>query len=106
MRNEVKLQSDILCDLRSFGKYCECFKIEKTSDNGTPDIFFATKITNAVFIETKRIGEKARKLQLIRIRRLNECGVLAFVCSSWDDWIDIKKFICLNKENVILANNM
>jgi hypothetical protein len=106
MRNESKLQTDILCDLRSLGKYCECFKIEKTSDNGIPDIFFTTKMTGAVFVETKRSGEKAEKLQEVRIKRLCECGAKAFVCSTWKDWFYIKRLIGLNKENVIMAHDL
>ena len=96
-RLDSKLQSDILCDLRSFGKYCECFKVEKTSDNGTPDIFFTTKLTGPIFIETKRSGEKARKLQEVRIKRLRECGMKTFVCSEWEGWIQIKDLTGLHK---------
>ena len=103
---EYKLQTDILCDLRSFGKYCECFKIKKASDNGVPDIFFSTKFTGSVFVETKRNGEKARKLQEVRIKRLNECGAKAFVCSNWSEWFRVKQLVGLNKENVILSHNM
>lgn len=97
MRNEAKLQSDILSDLRSFGKYCECFKIEKSSDNGTPDIFFTTVYTRAVFIETKRSTGVTKKLQDIKIQKLRSCGVKAFVCNTWDSWIAVKKLIGLNK---------
>lgn len=102
MRNEAKLQSDILSDLRSFGKYCNCFKIGKTSDNGIPDIFFTTKFTGSVFIETKRLTGKAKKLQLYKISNLRDCGVKAFICISWNEWITIKTLIGLNKNNVLL----
>jgi hypothetical protein len=95
MRNESKLQSDILSDLRSYGKHCECFKIEKASDNGVPDIFFSTTITGPVFIETKRLKGKAQKLQTVKIDRLRECGVKAFFCYSWNQWVNIKSIIGL-----------
>ena len=102
MRNEAKLQSDILSDLRSFGKYCECFKIEKSSDNGVPDIFFTTKFTGTVFIETKRLLGQAKKLQLLKINRLVKCGTRAFVCNSWEEWIGIKDIIGLSKSIMLL----
>jgi hypothetical protein len=102
MRNEAKLQSDILSDLRSFGKYCECFKIEKSSDNGIPDIFFSTVFTRAVFVETKRLKGDAKKLQQIKLQRLRNCGVKSFLCNSWEEWINIKQLIGLNIKNMLL----
>ena len=92
-RNEAKLQDDIMADLRSLGKNCECFKIEKTSDNGVPDIFFTTSITGAVFIETKRTEGKLSSVQEFKIKKLNSCGVKAFSCYSWAEWINIKKIL-------------
>ena len=103
MRNESKLQSDILGDLRSYGKYCECFKIEKTSDNGIPDIFFTTKFTGSVFIETKRALGKAKKIQEYKIDKLKKCGSKAFICYTWFEWVCIKKLIGLDKQNVIIT---
>jgi hypothetical protein len=103
MRNEAKIQSDILNDLRSFGKFCECFKIEKSSDNGVPDIFFTTKHTGSVFVETKRETGKAEKLQSYRIEKLRQCGAKAFVCNNWVTWISIKRLIGLDKNNVIIS---
>jgi hypothetical protein len=101
MRNEAKLQSDILTDLRSFGKYCECFKIKSASDNGLPDIFFSTKHTGPVFIETKRKDGKAKALQLLKIKRLQSCGCKAMLCFSWEEWVEIKSLIGLSKGFVI-----
>ena len=102
MYKESKLQSDILADLRSYGKYCECFKIEKASDNGVPDIFFTTKFTGPVFIETKSLKGYAKKLQQFKIKKLQECGAKAFICKSWMEWITIKSRIGLNKSIVII----
>ena len=54
MQEEKKLQTKILNDLRSLGKYCVAIKIIKTSDNGVPDIFFSTALTGGIYIETKK----------------------------------------------------
>jgi len=113
-KNEKKVQTRILNDLRSFGKYCEVFKIMKTSDAGEPDIFFTTRLTGAVFIETKRHKGKLQKIQKEKIAKLNSCGVKAFVCRSisgteWpltEQWLEIKKALNLTKDNVIRAHDM
>ncbi len=90
MAEEEKLQSKILKDLRSWGKKCVCFKIMKTSDNGIPDIYFTTATTGGVFIEAKKYKGAARKLQDLKIKRIIECGTKAFVCDSWECWVNIK----------------
>ena len=105
MRNEKRLQTNILDDLRSYGKYCECFKIEKTSDNGTPDIFFTTNVTGAVFIEVKRTGKEAEKLQANRIKNLWACGCKAFVVASWEEWISVKASLKLSKHIFDVINS-
>lgn len=78
------------------GKNCICFKIIKTSDNGIPDIFFSTEKTGGVFIETKKLSGKARKLQHNKVEKLNKCGSKAFFCYSWSQWVEIKENIGLN----------
>jgi hypothetical protein len=93
---EKKIQDIILKDLRSYGKYCECFKIIKSSDSGELDIFFTTKITGAVFIEVKKPGEVPSKLQEYKIKKLNDCGSKAFSCDSIDSWNNIKISLGLN----------
>ena len=99
-KREVVYQDLVLSDLRSMGKYCECFKIIKTSDDGEPDIFFTTKKTGAILVEMKRPkGPKAKKLQKLKIKKLNDCGTPTFVCHSWEEWIAIKKLIGLNTRN-------
>ena len=98
---ESGLQSDILNDLRSFGKYCVCFKIMNANENGVPDVFFTTKWTGSVFIEVKRTEGKARKLQQIKIDRINECGGKAFICNSWIEWITMKSILGLSKNRVL-----
>lgn len=99
-KNEKKVQNVVLSDLRSFQKYCEVFKLIKTSDNGEPDIFFTTCLTGAVFVETKRLNGAARKLQIVKIEKLNRCGVRAFVCHSIEEWLTIKQELGITTANV------
>jgi len=96
-QKEKILQNKVLNDLRSFGKYCECFKLIKASDNGFGDIFFTFKTTGAVFLEMKKPSGKLEKLQEKKIRSLNECGTKAYPCYSWEDWMEIKKSLGIEK---------
>jgi len=99
MRNikESRIQSLILKDLRSLGKYCECFKVESPSDNGVPDIFFTTKETGAVFVEVKRPSGVLSKFQKEKLEKLNSCGTKAFACYSWEGWALLKSSLGLSK---------
>jgi hypothetical protein len=97
---ESTYQAKVLRDLDSYQKYMESFKVESSSDNGFPDLFFTTTLTGAVFVEKKKKGEKARKLQKHKIDRLNKCGVKAFVSDSWEEWVVIKKSLGMTKEAV------
>ena len=103
-KNEKKVQDVVLGDLRSFGKYCEVFKIIKASDSGEPDIFFTTCLTGAIFIETKRLKGVVRKLQEVKISKLNRCGGRAFVCRSIEQWLEIKQELGLTITNVVRAH--
>jgi len=105
-KNEKKVQTQILNDLRSLGRYCECFKIMKASDIGEPDVFFTTALTGGVLIECKRLEGNARRIQLIKIEKLNKCGTRTFICKSWEGWCEVKHKLGLTKENVIHAHNM
>jgi len=105
MAKEKLVQTKILHDLRSLGKYCEAFKIEKASDNGIPDIFFSTALTGGIFIETKDKTGEARKLQIFKISKLTSCGSRSFVCHSWDEWFNVKTVLGLHvKENIVKAH--
>jgi hypothetical protein len=97
MAEEHKLQTKILKDLRSY-KQMMCFKIMKCSDNGIPDIFFTNKITGPCLLEVKRSGEKPSSLQFSILSKLNICGVTALWCSSWEEWVKIKKIINLSHD--------
>ena len=104
MPHESDLQSSILADLQSFGKYCECFKIMKANDNGNPDIFFTTGLTGAVLIEVKRLKGSASEIQKVKIASFNRCGTKAFVCHTWNQWVEIKKTLGMNvHHNELLA---
>lgn len=93
MAGEKILQTKILKDLRSLGKYCICFKIEKSSDNGIPDIFFSTVISGPILLEIKDNNEKPNKLQLYQINKSNLCGCKTYWVDSWQKWIELKKNI-------------
>jgi len=106
MAEEQKLQTKILNDLRSFGKYCECFKIEKVSENGIPDVFFTMRICGPVFVEVKRTGEEPSNAQWGKIQKLNDCGTKAMWVNSWKGWVDLKLLLGINnREAVISAHN-
>lgn len=107
MKYESDFQSDILKDLRSYGKYCECFKIMSASDLGVPDVFFTTSKTGCVFIEVKREKDgKPSPAQILKNEKLNRCGCKAFFCYTWAEWVEIKKTIGLNKTDVISAASL
>ena len=93
---ESKLQNIILSDIRSMPSTV-CFKVESSSDNGVPDIFFTTKCTGGVFIEVKKPRDSVTSsVQNIMNTNLNKNGCRSFFCKSWREWVDIK--IKLNLE--------
>jgi len=100
MERETKIQTKILNDLRSFGKYCVCTKIMRASDNGIPDIYFTLKLTGSIYIETKTLIGVASKVQKNKIKKLNACGTKTFVCHSWEEWMAIKKELGITMENI------
>lgn len=99
-KNEKNIQTKILNDLRSLGRYCECFKIIKTSDSGEPDIFFTTAFTGAVLIETKRPTGVVKKIQKTKIAKLNRCGTPTYVCHSIEQWLKIKAILQMTILNI------
>ena len=66
------------------------FKIEKTSDNGVPDIFFCSWNTGTVFVEVKAPGKKPKPHQQAMINRLNASGVKAFYVDSIEGWVKLR----------------
>ena len=105
MEKESSIQTKILNDLRYLGKYCTCTKIMRTSDNGIPDIYFTTKLTGSVFIETKRIIGKTSEVQKNKIKKIKSCGTKVFLCHSWKEWLSIKSKLKMNKDNIKNAHN-
>ena len=99
-KNEKNIQTKILNDLRSFGRYCECFKIIKASDSGEPDIFFTTALTGAILIETKRPAGIIQKIQKVKIAKLNKCGTPTYICNSLERWLEIKAELKLTMHNI------
>jgi hypothetical protein len=95
MQKESALQSKILNDLRSLGKYCTVFKIIKSSDDGVPDIFFTTAHTGGILVETKRTTGVTTKLQALMGIKLNMCGTKSFICYSWEEWMEAKQLLGL-----------
>lgn len=92
MARESILQTKILNDLRSRGKFCVAFKVMKCSEDGVPDVFFSMEACGPVFIETKdEFDGVLSKKQEDMIKDLNDCGCKAFVCWSWTQWVQIKK---------------
>jgi len=99
-KKESKLQYSILKDLKSYGKYCESFKIEKSNENGVPDVFFTTSLTGAVFIEVKKEDGVLSPMQIVKLASLNNCGTKAFSLYTWKEWVDIKASLGMSFESV------
>lgn len=106
MAEESKLQTKILKDLRSMRRYCECFKIMKCSDDGVPDIFFTTVASGGVYIECKATNGVKGPMQIIKVKKLNKCGSLAYFCFSWEDWIEIKKAVGIYDMNNVVSRHI
>lgn len=104
MAEEKRLQTKILKDLESFGKYCEAFKLVRANKNGEPDIFFTTALTGAVLVEAKKSDGNPRKNQQSKLRKLALCGTPTYVCHTWDEWMQIKKELLLEIGRVRVAH--
>lgn len=100
--NERDLQARILRDLRSFGKYCVCFKIKKASEAGIPDVYFTTFVTGSVLLETKKKTGVVSKIQNEQIEKLKRCGAKVEVCYSWPEWVAIKLRIGLTHARLVM----
>ncbi len=82
---EGDLKEEILEILRAV-PYSTAVKVagSKFQESGLPYIFFTCRDLGgrAVWIELKKPGEKARKLQEYKIRRLRRAGAVAVVVDS------------------------
>ena len=93
MAEESNLQTKILRDLDSRGKHCVAFKIEKSSVNGTFDVFFTTKKTGPILLETKARKGRVSALQNEMHKNLSECGCKSFFCYTWPQWVSLKNML-------------
>ena len=96
MREEKKLQTKILKDLRSM-THAECFKVKTDGDTAFPDIFFTSQIAGACFVEVKAPGEQPSAKQYAKLSKLRSCGCKAFWLCSWPEWVLIKKNLGIYK---------
>ena len=88
---EQNLQTKILLDLNSLGKHCVAFDVMKCGEDGVQDVYFTTVATGSIWIEVKQPdGEWSAKQQEMH-KRMNECGVRAFVVWTWAEWVAVKK---------------
>lgn len=88
---EQNLQSKILRDLNSLGRYCVAFDVMKCSEDGVPDVFFTTEQTGGVFVEVKQPdGDWSTKQQDMH-KNLNDCGTKSFVVWTWQEWVLVKR---------------
>jgi len=94
-RKERILQTKILRDLCSLGRFCVAFDIIKCGEDGVPDIFFTTENTGAIFIEAKDPDGVLSKKQEDMVANLKSCGVKAAVIWSWQEWVEFKRRIGL-----------
>jgi len=85
MESEKTLQPKIIKHLKKEGWYV--VKTIKLSVNGLPDIF-AFKDGKTVMIEVKSEGKKPSKIQDFRIREVQEYGVKAFYCDTYQSFKD------------------
>lgn len=83
-QQEKTLQPKIIKYLTKEGWYV--VKTIKLSVNGLPDIF-AWKDGQGLMIEVKSEGKKPSKIQEYRIREVQEYGVKAFYCDTYESFI-------------------
>lgn len=79
---ESKIEKEI-CEIAAYYGWMS-FKIVSPEFNGMPDRGFVKEGQPFTVVECKRLGEKPRKLQLVRARQLAEKGVRVH-------WLDNKE---------------
>lgn len=77
---ESAVQSKIIKDLEALG--CTVIKIIKANKSGIPDLLVLLPGGRAVFIEVKKPGGVASKLQQYYIELLRKLGFTAFICDD------------------------
>lgn len=80
---ESAVQGKIIKQLEAIG--CVVIKIIKANKNGIPDLLVLLPTGRAVFIEVKKPGGVASKLQQYYIELLRKQGFTAFICDDPKD---------------------
>lgn len=85
---ESKLQYKILRYIESNFPGSVCFKLEKCSKDGVPDIFYAIPGYTSTFAEIKRSEkEKLRPNQIAMKNALNNANQRSIEIKSWEQWM-------------------
>lgn len=63
----------------------ECYKMDASLYAGMPDRIVLLPKGKVGFVEVKRVGEKPREIQKVRIKRLQALGFKVFVLDNADD---------------------
>lgn len=80
---ESAVQSKIIKQLEKLG--CFVIKIIRANKSGIPDLLVLLPTGRAVFIEVKKPGGVASKLQQYYIEYLRKLGFTAFICDDPND---------------------
>lgn len=80
---ESAIQSKIIEKVEAKG--CLAIKIMRANKNGIPDLCILTPNGRVVFIEVKKPGGIASKLQEYYIGFIRKLGIPAAICYSWED---------------------
>lgn len=78
---ESKVQKDVMLYLRDLGYMV--FKLDSPT-TGVPDLFCARAKGDSFFVECKRPGKGARKIQEFRHEQLRSKGQVVYVFDSLD----------------------
>lgn len=84
---ESAVQGKIIKQLEAIG--CVVIKIIKANKNGIPDLLVLLPNGRAVFIEVKKPGGVASKLQQYYIELLRKQGFTAFICDDPQDAVSM-----------------
>ena len=96
--NETTITKRILAALRARGAYA--FKIHghPMQQAGLPDIC-AVYQGRAIFLEVKREGQYATRLQQHTLNKLAECGALAYVIRSEEEAMGVLDLVGVDNDS-------
>lgn len=108
MAKKVRLerfdQTDILNDLRAFGKYVTVWKNMVTSENNIPDIVFTSCLTGPVVVELKKSDEDVKGGQMTKLIKLNSTGMDAYAVSGKKGYLKLRKHLNMTMEILAAAH--